>query len=162
ALPVDEAVAANRPVHKLIMRLLIMRPPAPATTRTARRLTMRRAPRAARRPMTTSPRPSRPALWRRGPPCRRSTPRSGGRRASRELRRVVGGEGGLRLPDASHQAEHVLACLRRARVLLLPGGHLAHEVVIDALDDAGPPVRQCRLVSRHQPASELALCRADR
>ena len=43
---------------------------------TARRSTRRPAPRAARRPMTTPPRPSRPALWRRAPPCCRSTRRS--------------------------------------------------------------------------------------
>ena len=32
----------------------------------------------------------------------------------RELRGIVGGQAGLRLADAAHQAEHVLAGLRRS------------------------------------------------
>ena len=83
--------------------------------------------------------------------------------AAGQLSRVVRGQFGLRLADAPHHGEHVLAGLRARRLLQLRLGHPADEVVVDALGaDAGGSVRERGLVPRHHPASEVLFCLPDR
>src|SRR6202035_527314 len=83
--------------------------------------------------------------------------------AAGQLRRVVRGQVGLRLADASHHGEYVLAGLRVRRVLQLRPGHPADQVVVYAFDaDVGRPVRERCLVPLYQPAGEVPLCCPDR
>ncbi|HSS90121.1 MAG TPA: hypothetical protein VLL69_12450, partial [Streptosporangiaceae bacterium] len=83
--------------------------------------------------------------------------------AAGQLTRVVRGQFGLRLADAPHHGEHVLAGLRGRRLLQLRPGHPADQVVVDALRaDVRGSVRERGLVPRHHPASEGPFCRPDR
>src|SRR5208282_998485 len=84
-------------------------------------------------------------------------------RAAGQLRRIVRGQFGLRLADASHHGEHVLAGLLSRRVLQLRPGHPADEVVVDTLDaGVGGSVRERGLVLGHHPAGEVLLGCPDR